>query len=46
VQQAYQSPTYAPVGGEAPADLAESRGRLSRQAWKLMRKLVEQEATA
>jgi exonuclease SbcD len=46
VQQAYQSPTYAVVGGEAPADLAEGRARVSRQAWKLMRKLVEQEATA
>ncbi|HUE17191.1 MAG TPA: hypothetical protein VMR25_23770, partial [Planctomycetaceae bacterium] len=46
VQQAYQSPTYALLSGEAPADLEASRTRVGRQAWKLMRKLVEQEASA
>lgn len=46
VQQAYQSPTYALLGGESPADLEASRTRVGRQAWKLMRKLVEQEAFA
>ncbi len=46
VRQAYQSPTYALLAGEAPADLEASRLRVGRQAWKLMRKLVEQEASA
>jgi len=46
VQQAYQSPAYVPLGGEAPAEDEANRTRVGRQAWKLMRKLVEQEASA
>jgi DNA repair exonuclease SbcCD nuclease subunit len=46
VQQAYQSPAYASLGGEPPAEDEASRTRVGRQAWKLMRKLVEQEASA
>lgn len=46
VEQACQSPTYALIGGSSPREVESSRVRVGRQAWKLMRKLVEQEATA
>jgi hypothetical protein len=46
VQQAWQSPTYAVLEGASTVDPAATRTRVSRQAWKLMRKLVEQEASA
>ncbi len=46
VEQVHRSPTYALVGAAAPADLEASRARVGRQAWRLMRKLVEQEASA
>jgi DNA repair exonuclease SbcCD nuclease subunit len=46
VEQVHRSPTYALVGGGAPADVETERARVGRQAWRLMRKLVEQEASA
>jgi hypothetical protein len=46
VEQVHRAPTYALVGGAAPSDLEANRARVGRQAWKLMRKLVEQEASA
>jgi DNA repair protein SbcD/Mre11 len=46
VQQAWQAPTYTLLQGASTVDPAATRTRVSRQAWKLMRKLVEQEASA
>ena len=46
VQQAWQSPTYALLEGATTVDPTATRTRVGRQAWKLMRKLVEQEASA